>query len=274
MNTDPRQPLTAEQLQPYPVTRLARRVILLAEIDSTNRYLLDQARTLPDGTIVWAEHQTAGRGRLGRRWSAPPGSSVLMSALLIEPPDTPLLSGATMLASVAACEAIRLAAPRGAELRWPNDLVIDGRKVGGVLTESRLLSSAEGRAAQRAVVIGVGINCSQRLDELPADTSIPPTSLQLACGRPIDRARLARSLLERLDAWLESARAEPVRTWTALRAAWAAACRDAGTRATLVSDGCARRGTILEIRPDGALRVRLDDGSERCFVAETTTRID
>jgi BirA family biotin operon repressor/biotin-[acetyl-CoA-carboxylase] ligase len=140
---------SADLLSQGPLRRLGRRVFLHDTLDSTNRFLLDHAADAGDGAVACAESQSAGRGRLGRRWEAPRGSSVLLSVLLHEPADTPLLSQGALLASVAACEAVAAATDCSTGRALANDVVLNGRKL-EVCWRSRVrLRTAEG-AARRA----------------------------------------------------------------------------------------------------------------------------
>lgn len=266
------EPLTpSDLLVRGPLRRLAAQVLLSESLDSTNALLLNRAAELPDGTLAAAEHQTAGRGRLGRAWLAAPRSSVLLSVLVFEPPDSPLLALGGVLAAVAARAAIEQAADLPAALRWPNDLVLDGGKIGGVLVETRALPpSAPSRAARRAVVIGVGINCNQSAGDFPPELAGKATSLARAAGRPVDRRRLAAALVAELDQRL--ARTAGAELWPELRREWRAHCADIGQRVTLRHDGREFRGTILDLSEEGELFVQLDDGHRGVFGPATTTR--
>ncbi len=139
-----------------------------AEIDSTNRYLLDEARGgAPEGAVAVADYQSAGRGRLGRRWEAPPGSNLLMSVLLrphLAIDELHLCTVAVALAAATACEEGAGVVP---ELKWPNDLMVGGRKLGGILAEALPAGtgaadadggSGGGSAKAPAVVVGLGLN--------------------------------------------------------------------------------------------------------------------
>ncbi|HVN50564.1 MAG TPA: biotin--[acetyl-CoA-carboxylase] ligase, partial [Acidimicrobiales bacterium] len=157
----------------------------VSETGSTNHDLLDQARLgAPDGTVLVADHQTAGRGRLDRSWVAPPDASLLVSVLLrprLEPPDAPLLTVAMALA-VAGTAAGRDA---GARVKWPNDVVVDGeppRKLAGVLAES-LVAAGSGLA----VVVGVGVNVDWPTPLPPelAALSETATALNLETGTAV-----------------------------------------------------------------------------------------
>lgn len=160
---------------------------------STQRLLHDDD---PEGAVAVAEEQTEGRGRLGRTWHAPARTSVLVSVLLrpeIEPSRLPELS---LVAGGAVAEAIADVTGIDPAIKFPNDVLVGGRKVAGILAES-----SEGR-----VVLGVGVNANQTADELPGDAQTQPTSLRVELGEPVDRAALLAAILLRLerayDRWL------------------------------------------------------------------------
>ena len=154
----------------------------------------------PEGAVAVAGEQTAGRGRLGRRWLAPAGTSLLCSVQLrpeVSPERLPELTG---IATLACADAIAAATGIEAELKFPNDLLVAGRKVAGILAEAR-----EGR-----VVLGVGINVNVGESDLPTEVDRPATSLLMETGREVDRAELLVELLEllelRYDAWNQGPR--------------------------------------------------------------------
>ena len=151
-----------------------------------------------EGTVVVADEQTEGRGRLGRRWFAPAGTSLLCSLQLRPPVSGERLPELTGVAARACGEAIAACSGLEPEVRFPNDLLLGGRKVAGVLAEAR-----EGR-----VVLGIGINVNVPEDELPTEVGRPATSLLVEGGRAVDRADLLVELLDRLerryDDWLSA----------------------------------------------------------------------
>jgi BirA family biotin operon repressor/biotin-[acetyl-CoA-carboxylase] ligase len=260
------RPLTRAELLPQGARRrLGRQVYLHGMIDSTNAFLLREASSAGDGAVAWAEFQTAGRGQLGRQWESPRGSSILLSVLVVEPPDSPLISQAALLAAVAASEAIEQTTTCTPGIRWPNDLVLDRRKVGGVLAESCAVPGG------RAVVIGVGINVYQQPGHFPRELVESATSLECASTQPIERAAVAAALLERLDTWLATTGESPA-SWTRLRTAWQARCVDVGTRVALAHNGRKYAGTALDIAENGDLIVQLVEGGRTVFAAATTTR--
>ncbi|HET7760256.1 MAG TPA: biotin--[acetyl-CoA-carboxylase] ligase [Gaiellaceae bacterium] len=169
-------------------------------VDATPSTQLLLAADAPEGALVAADEQTEGRGRLGRRWLAPHGTSLLCSLQLR--PDVPgeRLPELTGVAARAVAETVAAAAGVEPELKFPNDVLVRGRKLAGVLAEAR-----EGR-----VVLGIGINVNVREAELPGEVDTPATSLLVETGRELDRAELLVELLDRLerryDAWLSAAR--------------------------------------------------------------------
>jgi BirA family transcriptional regulator, biotin operon repressor / biotin---[acetyl-CoA-carboxylase] ligase len=155
--------------------------------ESTQRELPADA---PEGAVAVAEEQTAGRGRLGRPWHAPPRTSVLVSINLRPKVRPPLMPELSVVAGLAAADAIAAIAGVRPDVQFPNDLLIGGRKVAGILAEAR----------DDRVVLGIGINVNVPEDELPVDVGTPATSLLVESGRSIDRARLLAALLEQLEA--------------------------------------------------------------------------
>jgi BirA family biotin operon repressor/biotin-[acetyl-CoA-carboxylase] ligase len=187
----------ADSLTPDAVRPLLRgrfgKVYRYAEVTpSTQRMLIEDSA---EGAIAVTEEQTEGRGRLGRRWEAAAGSSILVSVLLVPPVEPPRLPELSLVAGGAVAQAIAEITGIEPAIKFPNDLLIGMRKVAGILAES-----SDGR-----VVLGIGVNVNQTAQELPADTLTPPTSLRVVLGEPVDRARLLAAILLHLerdyDAW-------------------------------------------------------------------------
>ena len=266
------RPLSHADLLPDgPLQRLGTRLLLFSEIESTNAFLLAHAAGLPDGALAFAELQTQGRGRLGRRWIAPRGSSVLCSALLIEPPQSRRTELLPLLAGLAAAEGIELASGINPLLRWPNDLTVRGRKLGGVLIESiPLATHSHLGGPARAVAIGIGLNVLQQQGHFPNELAEKATSLEIVSPIAVNRAAVAQRLTERLDHHLMEAQ---VGSAEALRTAWLARCQDIGTRARLLHDGTEFEGTIIDLDLHGDLVVQLDQGGVRCFRGASTSRV-
>jgi BirA family transcriptional regulator, biotin operon repressor / biotin---[acetyl-CoA-carboxylase] ligase len=174
---------------------------LFVELTGSTQRLLDPDD--PEGAVAVADEQTEGRGRLGRRWSARPGTGLLFSIALRPAVPSSRLPELSLVAGEACAEAIAAVTGLQPELKFPNDVLIGGRKVAGILAEAR-----EGR-----VVLGIGVNVNASEDELPAGTDTPATSLSLEAGRRVDRAELLVTLLERLercyDEWVTARGSRP-----------------------------------------------------------------
>jgi BirA family biotin operon repressor/biotin-[acetyl-CoA-carboxylase] ligase len=163
---------------------------------STQRLLRDDDE---EGAIAVAEEQSDGRGRLGRSWQAPARTSVLVSVLLRPPIEPSRLPELSLVAGGAVAQAIAEVTGIEPAIKFPNDVLVGGRKVAGILAES-----SEGR-----VVLGIGVNVNQTAEQLPADTETEPTSLRVELGEPVDRAVLLAAILLQLerayDAWVRGA---------------------------------------------------------------------
>jgi BirA family biotin operon repressor/biotin-[acetyl-CoA-carboxylase] ligase len=241
-------------------TLFAGRIHTFVSVESTN----DEARRLasegaPDGTVVIADRQTAGRGRHGRHWYSAPGLGLYLSVVFRLDDDPRTVTRWTLGAAVAACEACRDLSAEEVEIKWPNDLVHRGQKLGGILAELR--GGGQGSAAE--LIIGSGINVGHTRGELPAELEGRTTSLHLlSCARMLEREDLAAAFLHRLDAVARDLR----------RCAWAAVarrferlspgCRGDRVKVRATDGGSAREviGVTDGIAPDGALVVRGDAG--------------
>lgn len=193
-------PLKEAEIRAGLTTRRIGAVIhLFPVVESTN----DEAATLADrgeaeGTVVIAERQRRGRGRMGRRWESPTGVGLYLSVILrptIAPQDAPLL---TLMGAVAGAEAIERTTGLTVALKWPNDLMLHGRKVGGILGE---MAAEDARLLY--VILGIGINVNHTGTDFPGELRQIATSLRVEADHPIDRTVMARSLLESLDHWYE-----------------------------------------------------------------------
>ncbi len=216
---------------------------------------------VPEGTVVVAEHQTAGRGRLGRPWSSPRGgvwlSVILKPGLPLE--QVPLIG---LAASIAAARAIRATTGLLARVKWPNDVLIDGQKVAGILVEA-------GPGADW-VVVGIGINANVAQGDLPKEAAYPVTSLEAALGHPVDRSALVRALLRELERQYDVLRvagaAATVRRWREI-------ADTLGRVVRVEIGGTALEGLARDIDESGALLVQQPDGTcQRVIAGEITVR--
>jgi len=178
--------LAFEAVAPYVRGRFGKPYRYEPECESTQLLLLGSG--LPEGAAAVTDYQTGGRGRLGRRWEAPCRSSLLISVMLHPPPERHLPE-LSLVAALAASEAIEGATGLTAQIKWPNDVMLNRRKVAGILSE----------LSDGAVVVGIGINVNQTKDELPLESSTEAGSLRTLTGTGHDRAQLLGSLLFRLE---------------------------------------------------------------------------
>jgi BirA family biotin operon repressor/biotin-[acetyl-CoA-carboxylase] ligase len=234
-----------------------------ARLGSTNDQLKSMTEA-PEYTCVVADEQTAGRGRHGRRWISAPGAGLYLSVLFRPPQNGPRLTLLSLLSGVAAAEALLERDARSVDLKWPNDVILNDRKVGGVLIEV----SGSPNAASR-VVVGIGINLNQLI--FPEELGGTATSLANETGRSTSVADFRDALLDRLAAWyrrwLEGDAVGVRRRWEEL----SSYARGAHVRVSLgasliigVTDGLA---------PSGALRIQLDEGGVREVTVGEVTRL-
>ncbi|MBM3284587.1 MAG: biotin--[acetyl-CoA-carboxylase] ligase [Candidatus Aminicenantes bacterium] len=168
---------------------------LLRDCASTNDVARDLARRgAREGTAVIADEQTAGRGTKGRGWHSPPGQGLYVSVILRPPAsDVSLLP---LVAGIAVAEAILSSTSLEVRLKWPNDIVWNGKKVGGILCESEFTG-----AEINCAILGIGLNIGQRRKDFPEEMRATAASLRMALRRSVERESLARSLFRALDSW-------------------------------------------------------------------------
>jgi BirA family transcriptional regulator, biotin operon repressor / biotin---[acetyl-CoA-carboxylase] ligase len=185
--------LAPERVEPLLTGRFGQPYVYEESCGSTQE-LLD--RDMPEGALAVCDEQTEGRGRLGRSWTAPPRTSILASVIL-RPPAQRVVSEISLVAGTAIAEAIEGAVALAVQVKWPNDVMLNRRKVTGVLAE----------ASDGVVVVGIGVNVNQERDQLPEGAKVAAASLYTIDGIKRDRGPLLASILERLeqnyDAWVE-----------------------------------------------------------------------
>jgi BirA family biotin operon repressor/biotin-[acetyl-CoA-carboxylase] ligase len=241
---------------------VGRHVVYLPETGSTNveaRRLAE--RGVPEGTLVIADHQTAGRGRFHRRWEAPPGSSLLMS-VVFRPPLAPFqVQRVTMICGLAVADAVESETGLRVDLKWPNDLVICGAKAGGILTEVAM-------AGDRVdyVIVGIGLNVNVDFAQPAGGFLTAATSLSQALERPVARLPVLRAFLRVLE-----------RRYEALKAGhspyneWAERLVTLGKPVTVSTSNAVWEGVAEGVDADGALLVRLADDRLQVVMAGDVT---
>jgi BirA family biotin operon repressor/biotin-[acetyl-CoA-carboxylase] ligase len=252
----PYSPLSAAAVQRgWAPQVIGKPIVCLKTVGSTNDWVKTaQAEGAPDGLVVFAEEQTRGRGQAGHQWLGPPGGSILASVLLrpLIAPDR--LAFLTMLAACAAAGAVIEVAGLPVQLKWPNDLISEGGKLGGVLVES---STESGRV--ESAILGIGINVNLTRAQLAA---IPgATSVRAELGHPINRNLLARALLRGLDeryALLRDGEAEAIfaewRERLATLGKWVNLQVGERLEGPLFASQVTERGELILLNPDGTPR--------------------
>jgi len=223
------------------------------KLESTNTTAMKLASDgAPEGTLVVSDAQSAGRGRLGRRWASPPGKNIYASVILrpeFPPSKAPLV---TLAASVALCRAINSYAGLEARIKWPNDILADGRKLAGILTE---MSSEPDRV--RHVVIGMGVNVNSRPGDLPRDVAGTATSIIKLTGRETSRAGLLQQILGELEAVYDRLVADGA---DGILEDWRKLSDTIGSKVRVVTQEAEFTGRAIDIDASGALVIERTDG--------------
>jgi BirA family biotin operon repressor/biotin-[acetyl-CoA-carboxylase] ligase len=249
-----------------PATRwLARRIDFHASVDSTNLLAEALARgDSPDGTLVIADHQSAGRGRQGRSFFSPAGCGLYFSVLLRPQMPADRLQHHVFAAAVAVAEtAAPLLSERAAlAIKWPNDVLVGGRKLAGI----NLPVLLEGERVI-AAILGIGVNVNTRREQFPAELRAIATSLRAEAGAEIDRAAFAERLLETLEHRIDRLRAGDVES---VLAAWRARLAGIGQRVRIDGPGVPkpREGIARGVDPAGALLLETEAGIERVLAGD------
>jgi len=236
-----------------------KRIHHFFKIDSTNRVALELGHAgEPEGAVVLAEEQTAGRGRAGRAWHSERATGIYMTVLLrprLAPVQAPLL---TMMAGLSAGTAIASSTELSIDVKWPNDLMVRGKKVGGILTEMHAEPSQV-----RFVIVGIGINVNQ--EKFPAELASAATSLRAESGRRQPRLEIAVRLLREFEndynRFMREGSASVVKRFEE------ASSYARGKRVQVASGTDSFSGVTAGLAPEGVLRVKRDDGEVITVVA-------
>ena len=239
---------------------IGRSLEVVGEIGSTNDAVMAAGRAgQSEGFTVLADRQTAGRGRRGHSWVSPGGVGLYTSILLRPhhpPARVPLL---TLVAGLGVAEAIEEIAGVATRLKWPNDVLVEGRKVAGILAE---MASADERASH--VVIGIGINVNHGPQDLPDGLVPAATSLRIATGKTLLREELAAAVYDALDRWYHTFNDGRVET---ILAAGRGRSATLGRPVDILGDEERWQGLAVDLDADGALLVRQEGGELRRVIA-------
>ncbi|MCK4623026.1 MAG: biotin--[acetyl-CoA-carboxylase] ligase [Desulfuromonadales bacterium] len=232
---------------------IGRSIHCLNEIDSTNvraRQLAEEGAT--DGTVVVADRQSAGRGRLGRRWESPSAVNLYCSILLR--PQIPVQQAPqlTFLSAVAVAEILNQLYQLPARVKWPNDVLVGEAKIAGLLNEMNAETDQI-----HFVILGIGVNLNMTREQFPTQLNYPATSVLLETGQKADRTVFIRALIEKLDAYYLEFKAEG---FIPIRRRWEALSDLMDSRVQVDMGSGFLQGTVVGLDSDGALRLQRDDG--------------
>ena len=242
--------------------RIGRKILVYNCTSSTNDLAAEYAKNkVNDGLVIFAEEQTAGRGRADNKWYSSRSDSILCSIVLTDSRlNAELLS---LTCAVAVAEAIGSSAKGQAKIKWPNDIMLNGKKVAGILLESKTDNSGN------TCIIGIGINCHQKKDSFPPELQSIVTSIDLESHSISDRIWLAKRLLSSMEHWLEVA----AQTSDKVIDQWRDLSVQLGHRVKLIYNGREFSGNCIGIDPEKGLILQLDSGGVRMFHAGHTTII-
>lgn len=233
--------------------RFGQELRVLMSTASTQQVAMELAESgMAEGLTVLAEEQTGGRGRFGRKWFSPPGKGIWMSIVLRPQQPLQYTSQLTLVTGVAVCRAIRQCTGVQAEIKWPNDLLVNGRKLCGILLESAVEDQR-----LRYCIAGIGIDVNLEAEDYPEELKGVATSLRLESGKVINRRELIAVILSELES-LYDLYAE--QGFTPIAALWEALSVSLGRRIRSVIRGETVEGTAMGLDTSGALLLRLDDG--------------
>jgi BirA family transcriptional regulator, biotin operon repressor / biotin---[acetyl-CoA-carboxylase] ligase len=244
--------------------RIGWRIHYFDEVGSTQRIAAELAdEGAAQGTVVIAERQNAGRGRMGRSWHSPAGVNLYMTVVLR--PSMPLsqVPRLSLVAGVAAAEALETVAAGMVALKWPNDVWLGGRKTCGIIAEA--MTDATQRLT--CVLLGIGINVNLAPADLPADLREKATSVRIATGRVCDRIELASQLFNRLHTRYMEVEAAG---FAVVRPIWERYSALTGRRVTVVDENMRTAGVVRGIDDEGALLLETDSGSLRILAGDVS----
>lgn len=238
---------------------IGQNIIHLPTVTSTMDIARREAKKrAAEGTLIIADAQTMGRGRLKRVWLSPPGSSIAMSLILY--PETKMLPFLIMIASLAVIRCLKKVTGLDAEIKWPNDVLIKGKKVCGILIENQLRANKTTYS-----IIGIGINVNLRVTDFP-DIAGAATSLSEELGSYVSRLNVIRQLLIEIEALYRALSQE-----NTIYQEWRDNLVTLGKRVRVTSEKTIHEGVAESVFPDGSLLLRYPDGTSTRIVASDVT---
>ncbi|MBI5055698.1 MAG: biotin--[acetyl-CoA-carboxylase] ligase [Nitrospirae bacterium] len=257
---------TKEKIQlVYQGEIIGKEVIFLESTTSTNDTAIETGRQRenPEGIVVVADTQTHGKGRMGRTWISPPGVNLYFTVLL-KPPFLPQnASILTLVAAVAVASAIRENTKLPAEIKWPNDIMINGKKAGGILLDMK-----SGKDKINLIAVGVGLNVNMSLNEFPDEIRQSATSIKIETGSPVDRVELLAKILEELERCykiiLQGDKRALINEWIRLNCT-------IGQKVKVQDQYRIMTGVAENINENGELVLRLSDGGVETLSAGDVT---
>jgi BirA family biotin operon repressor/biotin-[acetyl-CoA-carboxylase] ligase len=234
---------------------IGEKLLFYKTINSTNLVAMEIAEKTPEGTVVIADSQENGRGRLGRTWISPPHANIYMSIILKPEIGTQDITLLTIMASVACAKALGRATGLKVTIKWPNDLIVSDKKIGGILTELTIQQKKIVSA-----VVGIGINVNMEIDDFPEDLKETATSVQTETGKTFYREGIVSQVLNELDIWYTFLKKMDRKK---LLSEWQINTSTLGKKVKVIIGKETLEGFAESIENDGRLVLRLQSGETR-----------
>ena len=256
-----------------PNTKLiGKNLLWLEQVDSTNTYLKDRCAVLAHGTAVYTDCQTAGKGRRGNQWNGSdialhPGANLALSFLLkdVSVADMGLLP---LICAMAVRRAIQNLTGKPVQIKWPNDMILDGKKLCGILCESRI-SAGSGEGQALCAICGIGVNLAQEQADFDKMGLPHAISLKLGTGKIFSPQQAAFSILEQFEQLYDRYRREG---FPAMLPEYREACITLGRQVRVIQEEKTREGTALDITPEGELLCSIDGVQQVIRSGEASVR--
>ena len=239
---------------------IGKKIIVYKSTSSTNDIAAEYARNKDNvSTVIFSERQSVGRGRWANKWFSKKGDSILCSIVYADGKND--LDLVSLSSAVAVAEAVGKCGKSQAKIKWPNDIIINGKKIAGILVEAKTYKN------RKAYIIGIGINCHTTKDAFPTEIKDIATSIDIESGGFCDRIALAKRLLISLDKWLDIAATDSDK----LIKRWCKKSIQLGHRVTLLHNRKKYTGNCIGIDPQKGLIIQLDSGAVQMFDAAHTS---